>query len=99
MQSKKLKEDLAKTLDEAEWSWLKPHAQRDAIVMVAQGLDLLVVAEAIALNSSTQVQDWIAQGLLSKPTQEQMDAWDQESGRKFMSLVVQPFVLIQDRFH
>lgn len=86
-------------MDEAEWSWLKPHALRDAIVIVAQNLHLLTVAEAIALDSSAQIQEWISQGLLTKPTQEQMDAWDQESGRKFMSLVVQPYVLIQDRYH
>jgi len=94
-----MREDLEKTLDEAEWTLIKPHAERDVVIIVSQTLDLLTVGEAIASDMSKQVQAWIEQGFLVKPTQEQMDAWDQESDRKFMSLVVQPYVLIQDRFH
>lgn len=94
-----LQDELEKTLDEAEWNWLKPHAQRGALIIVAQSLQLLSVGDAIAQDAAQQVQEWIEQGLLSKPTQQQMDAWDQEPGRKFLSLVVQPYVLIQDRFH
>lgn len=93
------KEELKKTLDEAEWSWLKPHADRDAVILVAQSLDLISVGDAIALDAVQQVQEWVAQGLLAKPTIDQMSAWDLEPGRKFLSLVVQPYVLIQDRFH
>jgi len=93
------KDELKKALDEAEWSWLKAHAQRGAVIIVAQSLLLLDVADAIAQDAAQQVQKWIDQGFLTKPTQQQMNAWDQESGRKFLALVVQPYVLIQDRFH
>lgn len=93
------KEELKKTLDEAEWVWLKSHADRGAVILVAQSLDLLSVGDAIASDSVQQVQEWIALGLLAKPTLDQMNAWDSEPGRKFLSLVVQPYVLIQDRFH
>jgi len=33
--------ELAENLDEAEWNWLKPHVQRDMVLVVHQELDLL----------------------------------------------------------
>jgi len=54
-----LKEKLTENLDEAEWEWLVPHAQRDAIIVVASGLDLLDVGEAIASDNTQSVGVWI----------------------------------------
>lgn len=93
----KLKEALLQSLDEAEWTWLKPHAQRDAVVLVHATLDMVDVAERIAIDDSRQVEAWVAKGLLTKPTAEQIRSWDEVPDRKFLSLVVQPYVLAQER--
>ena len=82
--------------DEAEWTWLKTHAQRDAVIIVAPKLPLLDAAYEIANDHTDQIQEWIQSGLLSKPTAEQIKAWDQNPVKRFMSLVVQPYVLIQE---
>jgi hypothetical protein len=89
---KKLKADL----DEAEWAWLKPHAQRDVLIVVAPGLDLVEVGVALAEDSSEQVGKWIRQGVLGKPTAEQVNQWDTLPTKRFNCLVVQPYVLMQE---
>lgn len=93
---KKNDKKLENTLDEAEWSWLKPHAQRDGIILVSQRIELLRVANSIATDSSQEVKVWIDQGIISKPTVQQIEAWDQNPTKKFLSVVVQPYVLIQE---
>lgn len=87
---------LQDTLDEAEWSWLKAHAERDGLIIVDSKLVLLEVGKAMAQDSSDQVKGWIQKGLISKPSQKQLDAWNQNPTKKFLSLVVQPYVLIQE---
>lgn len=89
-------EKLKETLDEAEWSWLRDHALRDGIIIVARDLELLAAGEAIASDDSRQVSTWIQQGLLKKPTAAQLQQWDATPTRRFMSLVVSPYVLMQE---
>lgn len=47
-----LKEDLEKTIDRAEWAWLTPHLERDALLLIGTSLDLLQVAVEIAENQT-----------------------------------------------
>lgn len=90
-----LRTELAEALDEAEWEWLMPHAKRDAIVMVAAGLDLLDVGVAIAQDDTATVQGWISQQQLFKPSPAQLSAWGSEPNCRFKALIVQPYVLVQ----
>ena len=89
------KEQLRKTLDQAEWSWVKPHALRDSVIVVEGSLDLLEVAFSVANNQVAQMKVWIDQGLIRKPTTHEISEWDQNPSQKFQSIIVQPFVLIQ----
>jgi len=91
-----LRADLEKLLDEAEWEWLMPHAQRDVVVVVDPGLDLLDVGVAIASDNTTSVEHWIGEQLLSKPSPEQIVEWAGDRTRRFKALIVQPYVLVQD---
>ncbi|HEY9657750.1 MAG TPA: DUF2288 domain-containing protein [Allocoleopsis sp.] len=91
-----LRTELAEMLDEAEWDWLIPHAQRDAVVIVAPGLDLLDVGVALASDNVSAVQHWISEQLLIKPSPEQMADWGNDRTRRFNALIVQPYVLVQD---
>lgn len=91
-----LRAELAEMLDEAEWEWLMPHAQRDAVVMVDPGLDLLDVGVAIASDNVSTVQHWISEQLLYKPSPEQLSDWGNDRTRRFNALIVQPYVLVQD---
>lgn len=90
------REGLTRTLDEAEWEWLKPHAERDALILVSTQLDLLEVGDKLADDAVEEVELWMKKGLISKPSSTQIEAWDAQPGKRFLSVIVQPYVLIQE---
>ncbi|AUX40951.1 hypothetical protein SOCE26_023530 [Sorangium cellulosum] len=90
-----MREQLARTLGEVFWTDLRAHVARDAVILVAADLDLLDVGEAIASNDTATVEAWIADGKLTKPTAEELSRWPLQLELRFMSLVVQPFVLVR----
>jgi hypothetical protein len=91
-----LRAELAELLDEAEWDWLVPHAQRDAILLIDPNLDLLDVGVAIASDNVTAVQHWIQEQQIAKPSPEQLANWNNNRTHRFQALIVQPYVLVQD---
>ena len=92
-----LKAELTQNLDEAEWEWLIPHVQRDAVILVPIELDLLNVGIAIASDNTLQVQQWIDEQLLAKPSVAQIGEWNGDRTKRFNTLIVQPYVLIQEK--
>ena len=90
-----LRKSLEETLGLAEWSILRKHATRDVIILVDPSLSLLDVGIAIAMNDETQVQAWIEEKKLGKPSAEQLTTWETDLNRTFSSLIVQPYVLMQ----
>ena len=77
-----------------EWRMLKPHYERGALIITREGLDIITAGVQIASDNRTQVEHWIDDQSLIKPTPEQVSNWEQHNTR-FRSLVVAPFVLIQ----
>ncbi|MCY7322560.1 MAG: DUF2288 domain-containing protein [Phormidesmis sp. CAN_BIN36] len=90
-----LRSELTKSLDEAEWSWLIPHVDRDAVIVVAPQLNLVDVGLAIVNDNSTSVQHWIAESLIYKPSDQQKADWNAHQNQRFHALIVQPYVLVQ----
>ncbi|WP_016949398.1 DUF2288 domain-containing protein [Anabaena sp. PCC 7108] len=91
-----LRAELQKNIDEAEWDWLIPHVQRDAIIVVTNGLDLLDVGVAIAGDNIPSVQQWIDEQLIAKPTVDQIGEWNLNRTKRFNALIVEPYVLVQE---
>jgi hypothetical protein len=87
---------LAETIDQAAWEWLSPHADRDALIIVTADLDILDVGLAIATNNVSQVQRWIEEQHIYKPSPEQLITWDANESKSFQALIVQPYVLAQE---
>jgi len=96
MTDKCSREELALNIDEARWQWLKPLLERDALITVAATLDLAAVGESIARDDSMTISAWIAAEMVGKPTAEQITAWDNEPEKKFLMLIISPYVLIQE---
>lgn len=94
--SQDLKQELSEMLAPADWAWISPHANRGAVVVVDPQLDLVEVGVAIATDNTTAVNRWIAEELITKPSPFQLEIWDQTAKKQFQSLIVQPFVLVQD---
>ncbi len=78
-----------------QWEWLKPHAQKDTVIVVNPNLDLVTVGTAIATDNTQAVERWITEQLIGKPDAEQLSLWGSQDQR-FLSLIVQPYVLVQD---
>ncbi|MEX0272362.1 DUF2288 domain-containing protein [Leptolyngbyaceae cyanobacterium UHCC 1019] len=91
-----IRAELAEILDEAEWDWLAPHARRDLVILVALGLDLVEVGTAIATDDTLQIQRWIDEALIQKPSPAQLSIWNQNQSKRFQALIVQPYVLVQE---
>jgi len=79
------------------WQWLRPHHQRDALWVVAAGLDLEIVGTALTRDNAVAVRAWLADGSLSKPVKEQLENWENDPTQTLSMLIVQPFVLVQER--
>lgn len=92
-----IREELSKSVDEAEWGWLRAHLERGGLIVVAPELDIVEAGVRIAADDAAAVQAWINAGKLAKPSREQVAAWDGDRGRKFMTLIVSPYVLIQEK--
>jgi hypothetical protein len=91
-------DDFEKAINEAEWSWIEPHLKRDAVIVVAVSLDLAVVAEKVATDDKKKMEFWITQGLIGKPGVVQVETWAKTPQKKFLTVIVQPYVLVQEYF-
>lgn len=91
-----LKAELAEAIDQAEWNWLAPHAERNSLIVVAPGLSLVDVGAAIAADDVMYVQRWIDEALIYKPSPDQVAAWNTVQDKRFDALIVQPYVLVQE---
>jgi hypothetical protein len=86
----KFTEDLA----QITWSDIKPHAQRDAVIVIDRAINIVDVAVAIASDHKDKVQHWIDEALVQKPSTEQLSIWNEDPAMIFTALIVQPYVLI-----
>ena len=90
------RDELALNIDEARWHWLKPHLERGALITVSAVLDLAEAGERIALDDTASVAAWVAAGKVGKPTEDEIAAWDDEPDKQFLTLIISPYVLIQE---
>ncbi len=89
-----IKTQLSEEIAPMPWSDLIPHAKRDSIIFVNPCLNLLDVGIAVANDNATLVNQWIENGLISKPTSQQLNDWNDNLQQKFNTIIVQPFILI-----
>ncbi len=91
-----LRAQLTELLDESELDWLKPHLQKDVVVIVHEGLDLVDVGVAIAQDDTMAVDRWIGEQLITKPNNDHLAKWHLNPRQKFRAIIVQPYVLVQE---
>lgn len=90
-----MRDRLAASLGEVLYSDLRAHAARDAIIVVADGLDLVDVGEAVARDDVKMVEWLIQTQGIRKPSAGELSRWEADPEATFESLVVQPFVLMR----
>lgn len=89
-----IQEQLAQDLADVSWKDIIPHCQRDAVIVVYEGLDMIEVGVAIAQDNIAQVQVWVEEQLLQKPSAQQLGLWNQSPEQLFSVLIVAPYVLM-----
>ncbi|MBO6940105.1 MAG: DUF2288 family protein [Deltaproteobacteria bacterium] len=85
---KKLEEEILPTT----WAALEPHARRQGLFLVREGLELSEVAAAVATDDQAKVKGWIDDESIRRPTVDEVTAWA-EDPVAFYAVIVQPFVL------
>ncbi len=87
-----LRERLQRERGRVQWSDLRAHNDRMALFLVVE-VDLLDVAVAVAEDDTIAVQGWIDGQQLVRPSRAQLSKWQDDQGKPFDSVVVQPYVL------
>ncbi|HBG06415.1 MAG: hypothetical protein A2075_02060 [Geobacteraceae bacterium GWC2_58_44] len=90
------KEELAAKVDVADWQMLRAHLERGGLIFVDGMLDLVEVGVGVAADDVKSIERWIVSGLIGKPAAPQIEQWDAEQGKRFLCLIVSPYVLIQE---
>ena len=93
--SDELRAHLASEIHRVDWKPLAPHARRGGLILVDAQLDLIDVALAVALDDSASVREWMERRQLAKPTEAQIDSWQDDTEERFTIVIVQPYVLVQ----
>lgn len=91
------RDELALTVDEVDWDMLRAHLERGGLIVVASGLDLVEVGLKVAADDAAAIGGWISGGELTRPSAEQIAAWNGNRDKRFASLIVSPYVLIQEK--
>lgn len=85
-----------RSLGPVHFSDLRAHLARGAVFVVAPSLALLEVADALARDDRVRVAAWLEAGLLARPSAADVARWEAISGDIAVTVVVQPFVLLQE---
>lgn len=91
------KEEMALTIDEADWSSLRAHLHRGGLILVDDSLDLADTAHKVAADDIEMIQDMVENGMIGKPSDSKIRTWEEDKQKKFAMLVVSPYVLFQEK--
>ena len=91
-QSTELREKLNKEIQKVSWDALQPHAERDALILVDDTLELVEVAIVAAEDCADLMNLWVEKGWLSKPSQDDLHNFETNPKQEFDFLIVQPYV-------
>lgn len=80
------------------WAELQRHHARGVVVCVAGEIDLIDVAVAMAQDDGARISQWMQAGQVDKATDEQAREWLVRDPALW-SVVVAPWVLVQERKH
>ncbi len=90
-----VRERLGQLVGPVVFADLQAHLARDAVFVVGPTLSLLECGVRVAMDDLAAVEAWVKSGALRKPSADERASWP-IGARRWVALVVQPFVLVQD---
>jgi len=91
-----IREKLEASMGPVFFSDFRAMLAKDAVFVVDRRVALLDCGVAVAMDDDGVVREWIAAGTLRKPSRAERADWPAQTERQWLSVVVQPFVLLQD---
>lgn len=88
-----LRERLERSVLQADWTLVRPHLHRGALIVVDPEVPLVEAAVAVCEDQSRIVAAWIESGHLSRPSAEQIQAWTDNDAVRFDCVIARPYVL------
>ena len=76
------------------WSELERHFAQGNVIYVSEALDLIDVAMRISHDDKDTIAAWMADGKVSKVSDQQAQTWS-AAGCALWAAVVHPFILVQ----
>ena len=92
-----LKEKLKEEILETPWEPLAPHFASGSTYLVDKDLILEDVGLAMAEDNVNLIKEWLDHGLISPPTAEQVKEFTAKPELSFDMLIIEPYVLIQQK--
>jgi len=96
LNSEELRQKINLETGTLEWSELVRYFAKGMVVVIGAELDLITVAERFAADDQTQVATWIEQGKITRAQDDDARRWN-EKNAEFWSVVVAPWVLVQEK--
>lgn len=91
-----LKEKFKTEIEEADWSMLEKHYERDAVFIVKENLPLIDVAVAVAQDKVQFIKIWLDNNEIHRPSKEDVEKFEKDKFKKMCQfIIVQPYVLIR----
>ena len=90
-------EEMALTIDAADWSCLRAHLKRGGLILVDDSLDLADTAHKVAADDIAIIQHMVENGMIGKPSESKIRTWEEDKLKKFAMLIVSPYVLFQEK--
>ena len=91
-----IREKFENDLGVVEWRSVRAHLARDSVVLADPHMDLVAVAVAVARDDTARVASWIAEGRLTKPSEERLQRLETRPDTPFRLLIARPFLLVQE---
>ncbi|AMO55387.1 hypothetical protein GZ77_10475 [Endozoicomonas montiporae] len=91
-----VKEKLNLETARIHWKELERFFAQGVVLNVSASLDLVEAACAVSVDDTQLVQKWLNERVLVKVTDQQALQWH-EDNTELWSVVVRPWVLVQDR--
>jgi hypothetical protein len=96
MDNKSLIKKFEDEVEQADWSMLKPHFERDAIWLIEDSLNLFETAVAIATDDVNKIKKWKDTKKIRELFPEEIAEWDNGPFKKIVNFIIlTPFVIIQ----
>ena len=92
--NKSLFQHLNRETGRISWRELAPWFARGDTLQVADGLDLVAVATALAADEAATVKAWLAAGQLGPVPADQAARWHEQDASVW-AVVVLPWILVQ----